>query len=73
MTTSGIATPMPAFAPVERPEEDEDDTVSVDVLPIVVDVDVGGDGIVSLLVEAVAVAEAGVYNVAVAGEESESS
>lgn len=64
---------MPAFAPAERPEEDEDDTVSVDVLPIVVDVDVDSDGIVSLLVEAIAVAEAGVYNVAVAGEESESS
>lgn len=53
---------MPAFAPVERPEEDED-TVSVDVLPVVVDV---GDVIVSLLVEAVAVAEACVYDVAVA-------
>lgn len=62
MATSGIATPMPAFAPVERPEEDED-TVSVDVLPVVVDV---GDVIVSLLVEAVAVAEACVYDVAVA-------
>lgn len=64
MTTSGIATPTPAFAPVERPEEDEDDIVSVDVLPVVVDV---GAGIVSLLVEAVAVAEAGVYDVAVTG------
>lgn len=53
---------MPAFAPVERPEEDED-TVSVDVLPVVVDV---GDVIVSLLVEAVAVAEVCVYDVAVA-------
>lgn len=38
MTASGTATPIPAFAPVERPAEDEGDEVSVggaDVLVLV--------------------------------------
>ncbi|KAJ5296347.1 uncharacterized protein N7443_007240 [Penicillium atrosanguineum] len=65
MTTSGIVTPMPAFAPVERSEEDEDNAVFVDALPVVVGL--GDDDIVSLLVEAVAVAETGVSDVAVVG------
>lgn len=64
---------MPAFAPAEISEEDENDAVSVDALLVVVEV--ADDVIVSLLVDVVAVAEAGVYDVAVAGcsEEPESS
>jgi hypothetical protein len=79
MKTSGIVTPIAAFAPVERPEEDEDDTVSEDALPMVVGVgdeddavfvgtllaavDVGGD-IISPPVEVVAITVAGVSDIA---------
>jgi hypothetical protein len=75
MATSGIVTPMPAFAPVERPE-DEGDTVSEDALPVgnkddtvsvdalLAVVDVGIVVVASILVVVVAIAEAGVSEIA---------
>lgn len=58
MTVTGTATPMPAFAPVERPEDAEPVAIVVGALPEVVDVgdDVGDDG-----GEPVAVASVVVY------------
>jgi hypothetical protein len=63
MTTSGIATPRPAFASVERPEEGEGGTVCVGALPVVVGV--GIDFVFSLPVAAVDVAEACISDVVV--------
>lgn len=59
MTATGIATPIPAFAPVERPEEAEPVIVVVFVLAVEV-IDVDND-----VGEAVSVAGASVGDAAV--------